>query len=381
MKGIDWLNMNKQFRTSAKPQTNLMVVAALLGLTVLSSCNKKSEAWIHPKQDSLVVSVYANATLEAVDQYQVFPAISGRVVELLAKEGDALQLGSGIVRIDNQVASSLASTASEAAKVAKENENQLKELEWQLNVAKDQLKLDSLNYYRQKRLWEQQIGTLNQLEQRKLAWEASSNTAKTLKNKIQIARKQLKFNSIQANNNSANSSKQLSDLTVSSAIAGTLFALNVHVGDWVSQQKPIGVIGNSNSYLIKMNVDEVDIAKIKPGQVAIVSLDAYANKSFKAKVVRVIPIMDAKSQSFTVEAVFEEVPEKLYPGLTAEVNIVTEIKPQALIIPIGYLGKDNQVITKDGNVTVSTGLRNLEWVEITKGLTVQSEIQAPAKKK
>ena len=373
--------MKKQFRSGAHFPTTPLVMALILGSSLISSCNKKSEAWIHPKQDSLVVSVYANATLEAVDQYQLFPAISGRVVEVFAKEGDVLQIGSPILRIDNQVAANMASTAIEAAKVAKENENQLKELEWQLNVVKDQFKLDSLNYYRQKRLWEQQIGTLNQLEQRKLAWEASSNSVKTLKNKIQIAKKQLKFNSLQASNSSTNSNKQLSDLTVSSAIHGTLFSLNAHVGDWISQQKPLGVIGNSSSYLIKMNVDEVDIAKIQPGQTAIVSLDAYANKSFKAKVMRVIPIMDAKSQSFTVEAAFEEVPEKLFPGLTAEVNIVTQVKPQALLIPIAYLSKDNQVITHDGNVTVTPGLRNLEWVEILKGLDAKTEIQAPVAKK
>ncbi len=373
--------MKKQFRSGAHFPTTPLVMALILGSSLISSCNKKSEAWIHPKQDSLVVSVYANATLEAVDQYQLFPAISGRVVEVFAKEGDVLQMGSPILRIDNQVAANLASTAIEGAKVAKENENQLKELEWQLNVVKDQFKLDSLNYYRQKRLWEQQIGTLNQLEQRKLAWEASSNSVKTLKNKIQIAKKQLKFNSLQASNSSTNSNKQLSDLTVSSAIHGTLFSLNAHVGDWISQQKPLGVIGNSSSYLIKMNVDEVDIAKIQPGQTAIVSLDAYANKSFKAKVTRVIPIMDAKSQSFTVEAAFEEVPEKLFPGLTAEVNIITQVKPQALLIPIAYLSKDNQVITHDGNVTVTPGLRNLEWVEILKGLDAKTEIQAPVAKK
>ncbi len=373
--------MKKQFRIGAHFPTTPLVMALILGSSLISSCNKKTEAWIHPKQDSLVVSVYANATLEAVDQYQLFPAISGRVVEVFAKEGDVLQMGSPILRIDNQVASNLASTAIEGAKVAKENENQLKELEWQLNVVKDQLKLDSLNYYRQKRLWEQQIGTLNQLEQRKLAWEASSNSVKTLKNKIQIAKKQLKFNSLQANNSATNSNKQLSDLTVSSAIHGSLFSLNAHVGDWISQQKPLGVIGNSSSYLIKMNVDEVDIAKIQPGQTAIVSLDAYANKSFKAKVTRVIPIMDAKSQSFTVEAAFEEVPEKLFPGLTAEVNIITQVKPQALLIPIAYLSKDNQVITHDGNVTVTPGLRNLEWVEILQGLDAKTEIQAPVAKK
>ena len=87
--------------------------------------------------------------------------------------------------------------------------------------------------------------------------------------------------------------------------------------------------------------------------------------------------MNAKSQSFEVEAVFDEKPDQLYPGLSAEVNIVIAQKDKALLIPLSCIDKNNVVKTKDGDVTVKTGLRNLEFVEVLEGLTDQSEILMP----
>ncbi|MFM1793126.1 MAG: hypothetical protein RLZZ252_1480, partial [Bacteroidota bacterium] len=110
-------------------------------------------------------------------------------------------------------------------------------------------------------------------------------------------------------------------------------------------------------------------------------LDAYPGKSFKAHISRIIPIMDQKNQSFTVEAIFDELPEKLYPGLSAEVNIITHVKPKALVIPLSYLGKNNIVNTEKGEVNVKTGLRNMQWVEILDGLTANTTLFEPEIKK
>lgn len=125
----------------------------------------------------------------------------------------------------------------------------------------------------------------------------------------------------------------------------------------------------------------MDISKIKVNQTAIVSLDAYPDRAFRAHISRIVPIMDPKNQSFTVEAIFDEIPEKLYPGLSAEVNIITGLKPNVLLIPLSYLGKNNQVNTEQGLVTVKTGLKNMEWVEILDGLSANSSLLEPEKKK
>jgi multidrug efflux pump subunit AcrA (membrane-fusion protein) len=87
--------------------------------------------------------------------------------------------------------------------------------------------------------------------------------------------------------------------------------------------------------------------------------------------------MNPKTQSFEVEAVFDKCPETLYPGLSAEVNILIAQKEKALLIPVSCLEKNNIVKTTDGEVTVKTGLKNLEFVEILEGLNEKSQILIP----
>lgn len=345
------------------------------------SCNSSEKKSINPTVDSLVVSVYANASIESADQYSVYSAVTGRVIEVLRKEGDKVFAGEPLVKLDNLQASTNLSTAKSAVENAKNNEKQLLDLKSQLEVQLEQLALDSMNFLRQQRLWQQQIGSLNQLEQRKLAYEASKNAVKTLKNKISVSSKQLEFNTQQAKNSAQSSEKLLSDFQISSAISGDLFYLNAKIGDWITPVKPVAIIGNAKHFVLRLNIDEMDISQIHENQIAIVSLDAYPGKSFKAHISRIIPIMDQKNQSFTVEAVFDELPEKLFPGLSAEVNIITHIKPKALLIPLSYLGKNNKVTTDQGEVEVKTGLRNMQWVEILEGISANTALFEPEMKK
>jgi multidrug resistance efflux pump len=316
-----------------------------------------------------------------MDQYAVYSSVAGRVISIFKKEGSALGAGETILLLDNIQANANYSTASDALETAKNNERQLLDLKSQLLVQLEQFKLDSTNYMRQKRLWENEIGSYAQLEMKKLAFESSKNAVQVLNNKISVTAKQLSFNTIQAKNLVQLSEKSLNDFQVKSAISGTLYQLNTTVGDWISPVKPIAVIGNSNHYVLRLNIDEMDIAKIQINQTAVVSLDAYPGKAFKAHVSRIVPIMDPKTQSFTVEAMFDEVPEKLYPGLSAEVNIITNVKPNALLIPLSYLGKNNQVLTDQGEIKVKPGLKNMEWIEILSGLTANTLLIEPEKKK
>ena len=67
----------------------------------------------------------------------------------------------------------------------------------------------------------------------------------------------------------------------------------------------------------------------------------------------------------------------LYPGLTAEANIITYTKSNALVIPLSYLVEEKYVITKSGKLKVETGLRNFNFVEITKGIDKNTVLMKP----
>jgi HlyD family secretion protein len=342
-------------------------------------CKEKSQ-YITPESKPIIESVYASATINAAEQYTLYPALSGRILNLAVSEGDVVQAGQLIAHLDNTGAALTASTAGEAVALSKTSAKQLQEIQAQLATAQEQAKLDSLNYKRQQNLWAQNIGSQTQLEAKKLAAAASKNAVKAIQSKLSVAQSQLAFNQKQAQNNQGTAAKNLAEFDVRSDIGGQVFQLLAEKGEWVSPQKPLAILGNSGDYLIHMEVDEVDIAKIKVGQTAVIALDAYKGKSFKGHVTRIIPIMNTKSQSFEVEAVFDEKPNQLYPGLSAEVNIIIAEKSSALLIPLSCLGKDNVVATEDGDVVVKPGLRNLEYVEILEGLTPTTKILAPKAK-
>ena len=57
-------------------------------------------------------------------------------------------------------------------------------------------------------------------------------------------------------------------------------------------------------------------------------MGAQFGKVFDAYLTQVYPIMNENSRTFKVEAEFKEAPEKLYPNLTAEANIIIQIKRQ-----------------------------------------------------
>jgi len=146
----------------------------------------------------------------------------------------------------------------------------------------------------------------------------------------------------------------------------------------VNPQTALALVGDANTFLLELQVDEYDIAKIKIDQKVLVSMDSYKGKVFEGKVLKIYPMMNEHSKSFPVEAEFINQPPVLYPNLTIEANVVIQAKENALIIPRSYLINDSLVlITKDKTKTVKTGLKDYQKVEIINGLTANDIIYKP----
>ena len=146
----------------------------------------------------------------------------------------------------------------------------------------------------------------------------------------------------------------------------------------VTPQTPIAVVGNNRSFYLELQVDEFDIAKVLIGQKVLLTMDSYKGKVFEATVTRIIPFMNDRSKTFTIEATFDSPPETLYPNLTLEANIVINKKDKALLIPRDYLLDDNYVLMENGDKRkVTTGAKDYQKVEITSGITANDVIQKP----
>jgi multidrug efflux pump subunit AcrA (membrane-fusion protein) len=339
----------------------------LLSAALLFSC-KSNRQKVKPEIGKLTESVYASLTVEPYQKYQAYSAVGGIVSSIAVDEGDTVVAGQTLLQIDNTNPELNAENARLAYELARENyygkKNVLDELKSQIKTAALQLSNDSINYYRQKRLIEQNIGSQSDFEKRELAYQKSQNQLRLLKIKYQQTKNQLQTALRQAENNYKTSQKTRNNYTVRSEIDGKVYQLMKEKGELVGLQEPVALIGSRDSFLLELLVDEVDIPKIEIGQRALVRLDAYGKRIFDATIEKIYPRMDPRSQTFKIEASFEKQADKLYPGLTGEANIVVREKEGVITIPSDYLQEGNQVITDSGLKSVEVGLRNFEKVEI-----------------
>jgi multidrug resistance efflux pump len=357
-----------------------ILIPALAALLHSASCTDTEEK-ILPQQRTITQSVYSSVTVQPDSLYQVFAAVSGLLEINFVEEGDVVRAGAPLMQITNAAPKLNAENAALTLQLARENYNGsnaiLKNLEDEISAARLKVKNDSINYYRQKKLWDQQIGSEAEYDNRKLTFELSSNELARLSNRYERTRTELRTQLEQAQNNYKTATINTEDFTISSEINGTVYALYKEPGEMVTGMEPMAALGSSDHFLIIMLVDEVDIVKLRKGQRALITLDAFETRVFEATVSKIYPQKDERTQTFKIEAVFNDPPQPLYPGLAGEGNIIVAEKEAALTIPKTYLVNGNKVKTENGLIEVKLGLENLELVEVVSGLDAGTYLYKP----
>ena len=233
---------------------------------------------------------------------------------------------------------------------------------------------------RQRNLWSQDIGSKNELEQRELAYKNSTTAYEALILRYNELKKQLTFSDQQSQKNLQISVSIAKDFTIKSETNGKVYSILKEPGEMVNTQSPVAIIGDAEEFLVELQVDEYDIARIRTGQQIVIKLDSYKGQVFEAMVIKINPIMNDRSRSFTVEANLITKPPALYPNLTTEANIIIQTKEKALLIPRNYLIDESFVMMENKEKRkVTTGLKDYQKVEILSGLTVNDIILKPAK--
>lgn len=363
-----------------RPAQTFVPFLTLLTLLFIS-CGKSTETGT-VEERPITESVYASGFIKAVGQYDVYPVTSGLLKSILVKEGEAVKKGTPLFLIDNSISTFNAENAriamEQSLDKASSSSNVLGELELRLKLSEAKYLNDSILYSRQQQLWNEKVGSKVELERRELTLKASQTEYAALRNQYQQLKKDLDRNKQQSSNAYRIASRQESDFTISSQTDGTVYTIYREQGEMVSPATPVAVVGATGSFFIELQIDEFDIVKVKTGQPVYVSLDSYRGEVFEAVVTAIAPLMNPKSRSFTVEASFTHAPDRLYPNLTAEANILVAKSDKSLVVPAPYLMAGNKVlISEKDTATVKTGISNTEWVEITGGLKAGQTIYLP----
>lgn len=343
------------------------------------SCGQKEET-VYPQRENISESVFASGLIKAKDQYRAFANTSGILKELYLKEGDHVNTGEVILEITNETARLNRETAEllRAFSDRRENLAKLKDLEINIELAKNKYENDSILLERQKKLWDQGIGKAVDLEQRQLSFENSKTFFNSSRLRYEDLKREIDFNERNASKNLALSRSLESDLLLKSKINGKVYALLVEIGEMVNPQTPLAIIGSAEEFILEMQVDEYDIAKIKAGQRILVTMDSYRGDVFEAKVTKINPIMDERNKSFTVEGEFVKRPQTLYPNLNFEANIIIQSKENVLTIPRAFLFREKFVINSRGDtISVQSGIKGIQRVEIISGIDEVTQLKKP----
>jgi HlyD family secretion protein len=341
------------------------------------ACKSKVEK-IKPVVASISESIYASGIIKSKNQYEAFVTVNGNIDKIFVHEGDTIQKGMAILSIANrtqQLNKENAELSAEFADVSA-NQGKLNDARSMIGLAKEKLQNDSALYFRQKALWKDNVGTKVEFEGRELAYENAKVALYSSKVKYNDLKRQLNFTASQSKKNLLISSKAESDYTLRSKIDGIVYSLAKEEGEIVNPQTPLAVIGDANSFILEMQVDEYDILKVRKGLLVLVTMDSYKNKVFEANITKIFPLMIERSKTFLVEATFVNLPKILYPNISFEANIVLQTKPKALLIPRNYLINDSTVMKSNGDkAVVKTGLKDYQMVEIVSGLSVEDELK------
>jgi RND family efflux transporter MFP subunit len=163
---------------------------------------------------------------------------------------------------------------------------------------------------------------------------------------------------------------EMKNAEVRSPIDGILTNVQTIDGELVSDGNELFTVSSRKTY-VRGEVNEEDVGEVKPGMKAKVQLYAYRTRTFTASVTSVQPAADPTTQRYTVVLEMNTPPDNLMVGMTGEMNIITGVHENALLVPTRALLVDQALVVNGGIVqprTVKVGFRTLDFSEALNGL-------------
>ncbi|WP_066064952.1 efflux RND transporter periplasmic adaptor subunit [Neobacillus soli] len=178
---------------------------------------------------------------------------------------------------------------------------------------------------------------------------------------------------------------------ITAPAAGMISTISVAAGERVTSGQVVAHVTNYKDLQTVVQIDELDIPKIKNGQTVSLKVNAYPDQNYTGKVTAVAEEGTASNGVSTFDVtVHIDKPDNLKVGMSTEASILTASKENALYVPLDAIYSANNqkyVIVSSASTenqssgteqkTVKTGLANEDNVEITEGATKGDTVQLP----
>jgi RND family efflux transporter MFP subunit len=275
-----------------------------------------------PTRGPAVEAVYGPGTVEPVVMLPIGPKVAGRLARLLADEGDTVSAGQTLAELDNRELAALVS-------------------EWESRV----------------RYSESQFKRASELFKKRITTEAALDQAR---NELDTATAALD-----------RARRQLGEMTLTAPDDGIIVQRDGEVGQLLQPGDTIFWMSCCDDLRITAEIDEEDVARVKPGQKALIRADAFPEEVFEGEVTEITPKGDPVARSFRVR-IRLPAGTPLMIGMTADCNIVLAERADALLIPASAVTGDSVWVVEDGKIwrrRIDVGVEGERLVEVISGLS------------
>jgi HlyD family secretion protein len=373
-----------------------VVVVAVAAVVVLGAAVLGWARWRGPVVDAfavqaapLVRTVQVSARVEALTRVDVGATLTGRVAEVLVREGDAVRAGQPLLRLETDelratLAQARASEQQAQARLSGLRTTGRAQAQAALAQADAGVVAARAEMERAQALVAQGFVSGSRLDEARRALQVAE--AQQANARAQVAanrdggtdevQAQAQWQAAKAATEAAQA--RLAQAELRAPTDGRVLTRDVEPGQIVQPGKALLALALAGPTVLVAQADERFLDQLATGQPATVVADAYAGQRFAARLSRIAPRVDAQRGAIEVKFEMTDAPPAfLREDMTLSVEVETARRDRALALPLAALrpGADEAsatvLVAADGRAqarTVRLGVRTLQAVEVQDGL-------------
>jgi len=283
-------------------------------------------------RDTVVDAIAATGQIEAIQSIELRPEVSGRITDILVREGQQVADGTPLFKVDDA------------------------ELKAQVAQAEAERQLARQALERTKQLIAQNASSTSDLEQAEAKSRGADANYDLLKTRL--------------------------DRTVVRApFGGVVGRRLVSIGTYVSSQTSLITLQSVNPQHASFDVPERYADRLRRGQLVSFQVAALPGKNFSGEVVFVDPVVSLPGRTILIKARVPNNEHQLQAGMFIEARLATNIRPNAVVVPEDALlpmqGATFVWVVKEGKATqrqVTVGVRTAGWAEVQSGVEAGDQV-------
>jgi RND family efflux transporter MFP subunit len=345
-------------------------------------------------------AVYATGMVEADPRVELKARLAGTLRDLAVREGATVTRGQLLARVENRsltfdlrrgeadLRAASARARAESPQLA-ELEARRAALAAELAQAEDELKRDE--QLRASQAIPEETVSRSRRKVTRLKAELGAQDARRRATRSDLAAERARLGAV-----AGSLASVVEDSFVRSPLDGVVLRRRVEEGEAVTQGQPLFTVGDTARLLLEVKIDEADVGQVRVGQGVAINLYAWPARVFQGAVTEIYPDAERETKTFLARVRITDPPPGLRSGMSAEVNIVTAEKLDALLVPAaavlgmreaapdrpcrktgGTCYEGTAWVVRDGRAArrdVTLGLRDVRQVEILAGLDAGEQV-------